>query len=162
MKKGFLTAAAVIGILSGPATAEIVKWNPEKLFNSSEFSHVVTSDQRSRVVFISAQGPILPDGTVILSNRVKAQTKQVLENLTQALAAAGAKPEDIVRIHIYVTDYQVGQGIIISGEMRKFFNYQMPTSSFIPVSQLEFPGAILEIDAIAEPGRAAQTVKAGL
>jgi enamine deaminase RidA (YjgF/YER057c/UK114 family) len=156
MGRGFFTISALILALTWTfiaASADNKKWNPEGLFDSREFSHVVTSDPSSRIVFISSQAATLEDGSILETPRIRDQIRQILKNLQKVLGAVGADPADVVSMHIYVRDYRIGHGMLISAEMRRFFNFAMPASSFIPVVALCCPGALVEVDAVAIPHR---------
>jgi enamine deaminase RidA (YjgF/YER057c/UK114 family) len=133
------------------ARAEKRKFTPETLFTSNDFNHVVVSDGPASLVFISAQSAIAAGESGIEDGlSLQQQTKRVLANLGASLEAAGATPDDIVRIHIYVTNYEQMEGTIVGRQVRKFFNNRMPASSFIPVNSLLPKNSRIQIDAEAE------------
>jgi len=73
-----------------------------------------------------------------------------LENLSKALAAAGATPADVVRLGIYVKDYQSEQAPLISAALRNTFGAErMPSSTWLGVSALALDGLLIEIEATA-------------
>jgi enamine deaminase RidA (YjgF/YER057c/UK114 family) len=126
------------------------KWNPEKLFQTEDFSHVVESRSIRTIAFISAQSAADPEGRLNTADNLTAQTRKTLRNLAEALSATGAVPDDVVSMHIYVTDYQQAKGMIVGRQVRKMFENRVPASSFIPVSQLPIEGAQIQIDAVVE------------
>jgi len=146
----FAAALILAAVTAAAARAEISKFNPPDLYNASQFSHVVTSRHIAKVVFISAQVGRRADGSLASSTRLKTQLRQLLDNLAAALKTAGATPADVVRVHVYVPQYAVGQGIVIAGEMRYFFNFEMPTSTFVPIAALPDHETMVAIDAVAE------------
>jgi 2-iminobutanoate/2-iminopropanoate deaminase len=146
------SAAIAAGIIMPlPTSAEKRKFTPETLFTSNDFNHVVVSDDSQSLVFISAQTAINPGESDIPEGlTLQEETKRVLQNLAVALQAGGATPDDVVRIHIYVTNYQQMEGTIVGRQVRRFFNNRMPASSFIPVQRLVPKNARIQIDAEAE------------
>jgi len=78
------------------------------------------------------------------------QTRVALENLSKALAAAGALPADVVRLGIYIKDYQPDQAEVISKALRNtFVAEQMPASTWLGVSALALGELLIEIEATA-------------
>jgi enamine deaminase RidA (YjgF/YER057c/UK114 family) len=58
----------------------------------------------AKMVFIAGQIALDKDGKVVGEGDMKAQAEQVFKNLEAALAAAGAKFTDVVKMNTYVTD----------------------------------------------------------
>jgi enamine deaminase RidA (YjgF/YER057c/UK114 family) len=150
-------AAGVCGalILTAGAAAfgQKKRWNPDTLFTPEEFSHLTTSANVVKTVYVSAQSAARAGAPLAAGLSLREQTSRALENVGVALRAAGATPEDIVELHIYVADYQSMQGTIISRQLRRFFNNNMPVTSFVPVGSLVTEHASIEIDAVAEVNR---------
>ena len=55
-------------------------------------------------VFVSGTTATGPDGNIVGIDDFYAQTRQILANISKALAAVGAGPEHVVRTRIYLTD----------------------------------------------------------
>jgi enamine deaminase RidA (YjgF/YER057c/UK114 family) len=67
------------------------------------YSHIVVVEGR-RTIFIAGQLARDRDGNVVGKGDMRAQIRQVGENLKAALAAAGATLNDLVKTTTYVTD----------------------------------------------------------
>jgi 2-iminobutanoate/2-iminopropanoate deaminase len=126
--------------------------NPADLPNWSEsFSQViVVRTGEIRTIYVSGQVSVDAGKNVVGPGDLGRQAGVALENLSKALAAAGATPADVVRLGIYVKDYKQDQGAVISTALRNtFIAEQMPTSTWLGVSSLALDEALIEIDATA-------------
>jgi len=63
-------------------------------------SHAV---RHGDVVYCSGQVPLRPDGSLVDSD-IGEMTRQVVANLDQVLAAAGATIADVIRTNVYLAD----------------------------------------------------------
>lgn len=129
--------------------ADIRFINPPSLANFGTFSQVAVVTG-GRTIHISGQVAWDRDGKLVAPGDLRAQTVKVLENLRDALAAAGAGFNDVVKFTIYVVDLKAEDRAIIS-EIRNGFidTSRPPASTMIGVSALVVPGARIEIEAIA-------------
>ena len=126
--------------------------NPSSLPNWSEtFSQVVVVRTGStRTIYLSGQVSVDADNKVVAPGDLARQTEVALENLLKALAAAGAAPADVVRLGIYVKNYQREQAEIIGAALRKrFVAGQMPASTWLGVASLALDDLLIEIEATA-------------
>lgn len=84
-------------------------------------------------------------GTVTLDIRV--QTRAVIENIADILAAAGASLADVVAVTAYlVTMNDFGGYNEVYGE---FFDFDGPARTTVAVHQLPHPHLLIEIQAVA-------------
>jgi enamine deaminase RidA (YjgF/YER057c/UK114 family) len=98
--------------------------------------------------FISVAGTTAmgPDGPVGGAD-VAAQTREVLERISQALVKAGATLDHVVRTRIFVTDISAWEEI---GRVHKeYFAKALPASVIVEVSRLIDPRVLIEIEADA-------------
>ena len=131
-------------------TSEIRRINPTELDNPSHygFTNVVLVPCDRTLVFVAGQGGRDRHGNL---GNFKTQVKQAFVNLSQALAAAGAMPEQVVKITILSVNHNVEKQKIISAERNKMWTDDLikPASTLIPVSRLAGEEMLFEIDAIA-------------
>jgi reactive intermediate/imine deaminase len=119
---------------------------PEGLPPVSGYSHAVAFS--GRMVVISGQVPADGQGRLVGPGDPAAQVRQVFENLTAALTAAGATMEHVVKLTVYLTDIADLQAFrqvrdeYISAE-------RPPASSLVQVSRLVHPDFRVEIEALA-------------
>src|SRR4051812_4383081 len=76
--------------------------NPPDMVRPVGFSHAVVAAP-GRTVYLAGQTGHRADGALEGPTLVE-QFDRALANVAAALAAAGARPEHLVRVHIYVTD----------------------------------------------------------
>ena len=110
------------------------------------YSHVVVVEAR-KVIFISGQLARDEHGGVVGAGDMRAQIRQVGENLTRALAAAGAGLRDIVKTTTYVTDIE--EFFRHTDVRMEFLGPALPTSTTIEVTRLAHPDFMVEIEAVA-------------
>jgi len=122
---------------------------PEALSNSPAYTHVVAS-RRPRTVYVSGQVAVDADGTPVGVGDLAAQTEQVMKNLGEALAAAGASFDDVVKITTFVVDYSPADRAVLSEVRGRYLpKDDPPASTLVGVSALAGPDWLVEIEAIA-------------
>jgi 2-iminobutanoate/2-iminopropanoate deaminase len=98
-----------------------------------------------RLMFISGQIPLKPDGTVV-SGDIKAQTKQVVENIKAVLESAGLAPQNVVKTTIFLSSMDhFAEVNEVYGET---FKAEPPARSTVAVAGLP-KGVDVEIETIA-------------
>ena len=122
--------------------------NPPELAPARGFSHVTVIGD---TVWIGGQAGSDSSGNIIERGDVVAQFARAIRNLATALAAAGCKPEDTVKITYYVTDVADYRRklSVIGSEYREVFGRYYPASTLVEVRSLFDPHALIEIDAVA-------------
>jgi enamine deaminase RidA (YjgF/YER057c/UK114 family) len=86
-------------------------------------------------------------GNVVGGADFYAQTVQTLRNVEAALLQAGARPTDVVRTRIFVTDMSRWEEVARAhGE---FFRDIRPASTMVGVTRLVLPEMLVEIEADA-------------
>ena len=95
----------------------------------------------------------MKDGEVVGDGDAGAQTRRVIEIITNSLTEAGSSLDDVVRIRMFV----VGQAQIapVLQEFRKTFATVRPAATIVVVVALIDPRLLVEIEADAVVGSAA-------
>ena len=125
--------------------------NPPDLYNAVQygFSHAAVSGE-GRTVHCAGQVAWNKDMNVVGAGDIAAQTRQICQNLTAVLAAAGATPADVVRIRTYVVGHTPDKLGIVGAEMAAFWNGAVPApNTWIGVETLALPDFLIEIEATA-------------
>lgn len=101
-------------------------------------------------IFVSGQGPFDPKTRKIRGNTIEEQTRHTLENIRAILKAAGADMRDVVKVSVILTD--VNNFASMNEVYRTFFSEPFPARKCYG-AQLNVPGMLVEIDAIAYVGK---------
>ena len=98
-------------------------------------------------IHVSGQIAIDLEGNLVGPGDVRAQTRQVFENLRAILAANGATFADVVKIGTYLTTLDDLAGMReVRGE---YLTAEPPASTAVQVVALVVPDALIEIDLVA-------------
>ena len=99
------------------------------------------------LVFLSGQIPLDPKtGGVIPDASIGAQTRQVLDNMSAILSAAGASIGHVVKTTVFLTDMR--DFTEMNAVYREFFREAPPARSTVAVDGLP-KGVLVEVDCIA-------------
>ena len=112
------------------------------------YSHAVRIETAD-VTWIYVSGQIANDleGTLVGPGDMRAQTRQVFENLRAILAANEATFADVVKIGTYLTTLNDLAGM---REVRsEYLTSEPPASTAVQVAALVVPDALIEIDLVA-------------
>jgi enamine deaminase RidA (YjgF/YER057c/UK114 family) len=123
--------------------------NPPGVAASPAYTHAV-SVSGGRTIFVSGQVSLDEKGNLVGSNDLRAQTKQVFENLNRTLAASGARFEDVVKVTYYVVGYRPEQLPAIREVRSEYLSRtHPPASTLVGVESLFMDGVLIEVEAIA-------------
>ncbi|MFN2595136.1 MAG: RidA family protein [Actinomycetota bacterium] len=123
--------------------------NPPTLAVPSGFSHAVVA-AAGRMVYLGGQAAHDADGKIV-GDTIAEQFAQASANVVAALDAAGAKPEHLVSMHIYVTDVPAYRTELseLSDVYRAHFGRHYPAIALFEVTALFDPAALVELVCVA-------------
>jgi len=101
-----------------------------------------------QMVFVAGQIPLDPStGELVGGNDVVKQTEQVMANLEAILAAADAKPQDVVKTTVFLAD--MNDFAAMNGVYARYFDEaSAPARACVQVSRLP-KDVLVEIECIA-------------
>ena len=118
--------------------------NPDQLHTSPIFSQGVLAEA-GRTLYVGGQNGT--DATGAINGDIAEQTVQAFRNVLAVLGAAGAGPEHVAKLTIYVhVDADLNAGFAASGDS---WGDQPTAITVLRVASLARPEALVEIDAIA-------------
>lgn len=96
-------------------------------------------------VFASGQIPVNP-ATGEIPEGIEAQTKQVMENVKNLLAASGASLDDVVKTSVFIKD--MNDFGTVNGIYAEYFKGDCPARACVEVARLP-KDVLVEMEAIA-------------
>jgi 2-iminobutanoate/2-iminopropanoate deaminase len=114
---------------------------------SEPISHYTDAVRAGDLLFVSGVVPVDGDGNLVGGDDVVEQARAVFENMRRVLAAAGAGPQDVVKVTVFLGD--VDDRPKINPVRESFFGDTRPASTLVEVGRLAVPGARIEVEAVA-------------
>lgn len=122
--------------------------NPPDLPTPPTYSHIVIA-AGTKLVFVAGQEPEDEAGNLVGDGDLAAQARQVFGNVGRALAAAGARPDQVAKITIYVVGYRREYLPVIEQARVAVFGDHKPADTVLGVETLSRPEYLIEVDAFA-------------
>jgi len=119
---------------------------PDGLAPAAQYSHVVMGT--GTFVAVSGQLALDEDGKIVGEGDAATQARQVFENLSRCLAAAGATFDDVVKLTYFVTDV-AHLPAIRAARAAHIPDDRLPAASAVQVAALVRPEFLMEIEAFA-------------
>ncbi|HET6158570.1 MAG TPA: RidA family protein [Dongiaceae bacterium] len=122
--------------------------NPPDLWQPfGPFSQIAIQGD-GRIVHLKGQVALDGAGRIVGAGDMRAQLRQVLENIRVALASIGGTTSDILSMTNYVTDMDA---FLAAADIRRdFFAAPFPVTTTIEVARLYDRALLVEISVIAE------------
>lgn len=98
------------------------------------------------LVYTSGQLPVRPDGSHTADRPIEEQARQALGNMLAALRAAGAEPEDILKVTVYIVGVDLWPRF--NAVYAEMMGEARPARTVVPITELHY-GYLVEIDAVA-------------
>ncbi|HIA08980.1 MAG TPA: RidA family protein [Chromatiaceae bacterium] len=98
-------------------------------------------------VYLSGQIPLVPETMEVVDGDMEANIRQVFDNLTAVLAAAGGDFSNIVKLNIFLTD--LSHFPLVNQVMAEYFTEPYPARAAVEVAGLP-KGVPVEMDGVAE------------
>ncbi|HEY4040315.1 MAG TPA: RidA family protein [Rhodopila sp.] len=108
-------------------------------------SHYYHVTKAGNLIWVSGTVGIRADGSI--PDEVVEQFELAVANMDACLKAAGAGPEHVVKVTVYLTD--VADRKKINPIRQRYFGPHRPASTLVEVSALVLPGLKVEIEAQA-------------
>jgi enamine deaminase RidA (YjgF/YER057c/UK114 family) len=113
------------------------------------YSHAVVVNS-GKIVFLSGQVGLDKHGEMLGKDDFHAQVAQAFSNLRSALSAAGATPNNLVKLNYYVVGLNHDKLVAIRDVRDQMINKEHPPASTLAGVQALFrEDALIEIEAVA-------------
>jgi 2-iminobutanoate/2-iminopropanoate deaminase len=110
-------------------------------------SHYTDAVRAGDLLFLSGIVPVDAAGSLVGGDDVVEQARQVFRNMADVLGAAGAGPQDVVKLTVFLID--VDDRPRINPVRKEFFGAARPASTLVEVARLAVPSARIEVEAVA-------------
>jgi enamine deaminase RidA (YjgF/YER057c/UK114 family) len=124
----------------------------ERLFPGVPYAYASIAPPGS-LVFTAGACPLDRDERIVGVGDVQAQARQVMANLTEALAAAGAGLSDVLKTTVYVASSDGNDLVAAWDVVRAAFGEHDAPSTLLGVATLGYTGQLVEVEAVALAGR---------
>lgn len=127
--------------------------HPKKIIQPADLpvrqthSQVVTVSGGTLVFVAGMTSRSEKDAAPVNPGNMRAQLRQVCQNIGRALRAVGADFQDVVKTTTFTTD--VEEYHRVADERFKYFTRDLPTSALIGVKRLSHPDLMIEVEAMA-------------
>ena len=98
-------------------------------------------------IAVTGSAAVGPDGKLVGEGDAYVQACRCIEVIQEALEAAGARLQDVVRTRMYVTDIE--RWAEVGRAHQEAFGDVMPATTMVEVSRLIDPAMLVEIEADA-------------
>ena len=122
--------------------------NPPDLATPQSYTHIVVA-RGSRLVFVAGQVAEDADGSLVGGGDLAVQARQAFANVGRALAAGGARPDQVAKITIFVVGLREEHLPAIEEGRVALFGEHKPADTLLGVQALAHPGCLIEVDAVA-------------
>lgn len=122
--------------------------NPDELRTHTSFTQVAAATG-SQLVFVAGQVAEDAHGNLIGRDDHATQSRQAFANVGRALAAAGARPQQVPKLTIYVVHLRPEYLPDISAARAEVFGDHKPADTVLGVQALAEPGYLIEVEAVA-------------
>jgi 2-iminobutanoate/2-iminopropanoate deaminase len=150
MAGAILAASAVISMTASAQTMETKHFNYSE-WTKGRFSEAVTVTGPGKMIFLAGVGAEDENGKggdILHKGDFTAQCKYAYDKIKRLLEKHGATLGDVVKMVTYMTDvrYQPDYG---KCRLEAFGNNPLPAHTLLTISQLAWPGMMVEIDVTA-------------
>ncbi len=122
--------------------------NPAQLYDPTPngYSTIVITPSTGRIAYISGQGGQGSRGE--LSPDFATQVRQTYANLRAALDALNAKPDQVIKLNVFVVDHDMAKLGLLTQAVTEMFGNTLPAQTLVPVPKLAIDAMLFEVDAV--------------
>lgn len=123
--------------------------NPAGLHKNPAYTQAVVVNGNATTIYVGGQNAVDASGNIVGKGDLSAQTEKALQNIETALAAGGAKLQNVVKWNVYILHGQSAQAGFEAFQKVWGQHPNPPVISVLFVAALAHPDFLVEIDAVA-------------
>ena len=122
---------------------------PEGMFSSPVYTQAVKVSDGA-LLFVSGQVAYDADGNILDAGNLKAQAHHAIDNLERVFSTTNATWENVVKITVYVVNYNPATDRAIIGAVlrERITSAKPPANTLLGIQTLAREGLLIEIEAI--------------
>ena len=130
-----------------PKTVTLLR--SSSLSDTAEYAYATTAAADARRIFLAGSCPLNEDGSTFGGGDYAAQAAKCMENLSVALAEAGASIEDVISTRLLVASTKQTDLVAAWEVVRDGFGEHDPPSTLLGVTVLGYNDQLVEVEAVA-------------
>ncbi|WPF82140.1 Rid family hydrolase [Sanguibacter sp. 4.1] len=119
------------------------------LSDTAEYAYAATAPSEARLIFLAGSCPLEADGSTAGVGDYAAQAAKCVENMTIALAEAGATITDVISTRVLVASSTQADLVAAWEVVRDAFGDHDVPSTLLGVTVLGYDDQLVEIEAVA-------------
>lgn len=123
--------------------------SPDSMHKNRAYTQVISVTGPAKTIYIGGQDAVDSAGNIVGKDDLAAQTRQILINIKNALAAAGAEPKHLIKLTIFIVQGQPIQAGFAAFQQVWGRQSNPPAVTAAFVSALAHPDFLVEIEAVA-------------
>ena len=123
--------------------------SPTDLAAGVPYAYAAVTGDRALLVFTAGACPLDDSGSTVVPGNVGAQAHAAMGNLRRALAAAGARLADVVKVTVFVASSDRTDLVTAWGVVHEQFAPHEPAATLLGVSTLGYADQLVEVEAVA-------------
>jgi|SRR5690625_4257578 len=121
----------------------------DSLSDAAEYAYAATAPAEARLIFLAGSCPLNEDGATVGLGDYAAQAARCIENMSTALAEAGASIEDVISTRVLVASTQQADLVAAWEVVRDAFGEHDAPSTLLGVTVLGYDDQLVEVEAVA-------------
>lgn len=121
----------------------------DALSDVAEYAYAAAVEPGARLIFLAGACPLQPDGSTAAVGDYAGQAASCVENLAEALRAAGATIADVVSTRVLVASTRQADLVAAWEVVREAFGDHDVPSTLMGVTVLGYDDQLVEIEAVA-------------
>lgn len=127
--------------------------SPPGLTRNAPYAYVAVATGVTQLIFTAGACPLDGNGVTTPVGDVAGQARVTIQNLTTALAAAGATLTDVVKTTVYVASRHRDDLVTAWRVVSEAFGDHGAPSTLLGVAVLGYPDQLVEVEAVAVLGQ---------
>ncbi|MGO1627274.1 MULTISPECIES: RidA family protein [unclassified Microbacterium] len=130
-----------------PSAVQLIR--SDKLSDVAEYAYAATAPKGARMIFLAGSCPLDENGTTLAVGDYAGQAAACVETMKEALAAAGARIDDVISTRVLVATSAQSDLVAAWEVVRDAFGSHDVPSTLMGVTVLGYDDQLVEIEAVA-------------